>query len=167
MGARDGWFCKMETPLANEATHSQAFHNGHYNAQGVNVQVCCDSECSGTHFSINSPASTNDVVAYAESSLSSIVDNLPNGKFLVCENAYINTNKLLTPYLGQKRQDVAKDTFSFDLSQCKIRIMQAFGQLTNVWRVIDLSLRLHQGNVPRLIQAAMRLHNFLLNERQC
>jgi DDE superfamily endonuclease len=119
------------------------------------------------HMSINSPGSTNNVVAYAESSLSPFVDNLHDGKYIVANNAYLNTNMLLTPYLGQQRQDFAKDRFNFYLSQCSIQIEQAFGQLTNVWRVFKSPLRLHLRNVLRLIQAAMRLHNFLLNDGQC
>jgi DDE superfamily endonuclease len=97
VGALDGWLCKIQTPSARETTIARAFHSGHYNAQGVNVQACFDSECRFTHVSINSPGSTNDVVAYAESALSPIVDNLPEGKYIVGDNASINTNKLLTP----------------------------------------------------------------------
>jgi hypothetical protein len=57
--ALDGWICKMDTPLANETTNARSFHSGHYNAQGVNVQACCDSECQFIHVSNTSPGSTN------------------------------------------------------------------------------------------------------------
>jgi DDE superfamily endonuclease len=166
VGALDGWLCKIETPSASETSNARAFHSGHYNAQGVNVQACCDSDCRFTHVSINSPGSTNDVIAYAESSLCEMVDGLPDGKYIVADNAYINTNKLLTPYSGQQRADPSKDTFNFYLSQCRIRIEQAFGQLTNVWRVFKCPLRLSLENIPRLIHAAMCLHNFCIDERQ-
>jgi DDE superfamily endonuclease len=167
VGALDGWLCKIETPSANETTNAKSFHSGHYNAQGVNVQACCDFKFRFIHVSINSPGSTNDVVAYAESSLSDLVNVLPDGKYIVGDNAYINTNNLLTPYSGQQKHDVAKDTFNFYLSQCRIRIEQAFGQLTNIWRIFKSPLRLNLENVPRLIIATMRLHNYLINKRQC
>jgi hypothetical protein len=78
VGALDGWLCRIETPSSKVTPNARTFHSGHYNAQGVNVQACCDSECRYIHVSINSP--TNDVVAYAESSLSELVENLPDGK---------------------------------------------------------------------------------------
>jgi hypothetical protein len=69
---------------------------------------------------------------------------------------------LLTPYLGQQRQDVAKDSFNFYLSQCSIQIEQAFVQLTNVWRVFKLPLRLHfnllqKKNFAHITWAGLRL----------
>jgi DDE superfamily endonuclease len=96
-----------------------------------------------------------------------MVDYLPDGKYIVADNAYINTDHLLTPYSGQQKADVAKDTYNFYLGQCRIRIEQAFGQLTYVWRVFRSPLRNSLFNVPWIIHAAMRLHNFLINERQC
>jgi DDE superfamily endonuclease len=105
VGALDGWLCKIDTPLASETSNARAFHSGHYNAQGVNVQACCDSECRFTHVSIDSPGSTNDVVTYAESSLCELMDGLPDGKYIVPYNVYINLNKLLTPYSGQQTAD--------------------------------------------------------------
>jgi DDE superfamily endonuclease len=166
VGALDGWLCRIETPSAKETSIARAFHSGHYNTEGLNVQACCDSKCRFIHVSINSPGSTNDIVAYAESSLSETVCNLPFGKYIVADNAYINSNFLLTPYSGQHKNDVAKDTFNFYWSQCRIRIEQAFGQLTNVWRIFKKPMRLDLENVPRFILAAMRLHNYLIDERQ-
>jgi DDE superfamily endonuclease len=166
VGALDGWLCRIETPSSKETAIARAFHSGHYNTQGVNVQACCDSNCKFIYVLINSPGSTNDVVSYAESSLSDLVSRLPIGKYIVADNVYIKSNFLLTPYSGQQKNDVAKDTFNFYLSQCQIRIEQAFGQLTNVWRVFKLPLRVDLKNVPRIIHAAMRFHNFLFDERQ-
>jgi DDE superfamily endonuclease len=121
VGALDGWLCKIETPSARENTNPRPFHS-HYNAEGVNVQVCCDSECRFINVAINSPGSTNDVVAFAESSLILLVDSLPDGKYIVGDNAYMNSNHYLTPYSGQHKSDIANDTFNFYLSQCSIRI---------------------------------------------
>jgi DDE superfamily endonuclease len=69
VGALDGWLCRIETPSANKTANAKSCQSGHYNAQGVNVEACCDFKCCFIHVSINSPGSTNDVDAYAESSL--------------------------------------------------------------------------------------------------
>jgi hypothetical protein len=73
----------------------------------------------------------------------------------------------LTSYSGQQKNNVAKDTLNFYLSQCRIRIEHAFGQLTNVWRVFKSPLRLLLENVPCLMLTTMRLHNYLIKERKC
>jgi DDE superfamily endonuclease len=87
VGAQDGWLCWIVTPSANETTNARSFHRVHYNAKGVKVQSCCDSKCQFIHVSINAPGSTKDDVAYAESSLSELVENLPDGKYIVGDNA--------------------------------------------------------------------------------
>jgi DDE superfamily endonuclease len=131
LGALDSWFCCRETPSAKDTSNTQAVYRGQYNTHGLNVQACCDSKCRFIHILKNSPGSTNNIVAYAESSLSETVNHLTIGKYIVADNAYINFNFLLTPYSGQHKNNVAKDTFNCYLSQCRTRIEQAFGQLTN------------------------------------
>jgi DDE superfamily endonuclease len=83
IGALDSWLCKIETPSANHMANSQLFHNGHYNAEGVYIQVCCDFKCQLIHVSINSSGSTNNIVAYSESYLSQLVEKLTDGKYIV------------------------------------------------------------------------------------
>ena len=118
------------------------------------------------HTCVHQITSTNDVVAYDESSLSEPVEALPVSYYIVGDNAFINTNHLLTPYSGKQKQDSSKDTFNFYLSQLRIRIEQAFGMLTNSWRIFKSPLRQELISAPRVIMAAMSLHNFLINERQ-
>jgi DDE superfamily endonuclease len=133
--ALDGWLCKIETPSANETSKARSVHSGHYIVGGVNAQAYCDRQCGSIHVSIVAPGSTNDIVAFAISLLCEMVDNLPDGKYIVADNAHTNKDHLLTPYSGQKRATAAKDTFNFYCSQFRVGMEQSFGLLTYFWQV--------------------------------
>ena len=166
VGAVDGWLCQIKVPAGDEAGNIRSFFSGHYQCYGLNVQACCDSSCKFIHVSITSPGGTNDVRAFAKSKLSQLIKNLPMGLYLVGDNAYIACEQLLTPFSGRHKNDPTKDAYNFHLSQLRIRIEQAFGMLVNKWRIFKSPLCKKLKNVPPLIMAAMRLHNFCVNERE-
>ena len=58
---------------------------------------------------------------------------LAPGWLLAGDAAYELTEHLLTPYTGSQQLDPGKDAFSFYLSQVRITIEMAFGQLTNIF----------------------------------
>ena len=64
------------------------------------------------------------------------IRKLAPGRFLVGDAAYKLTEHLLTPFTGSQRLDQGKDAFNFYLSQVRIRIEMAFGQLTNKFRIL-------------------------------
>jgi len=59
--------------------------------------------------------------------IDNLVSQLPDGFFVVGDNAYILSHTLLIPYNGVNKQNQAKDAFNFFLSQLRIRVEQAFG----------------------------------------
>ena len=165
VGALDGWLCCIKQPSVGETDNVKSFYSGHYSTMGLNVQACCDIDCKFTYVSLECPGGANDLMAFYQSNLPELLKKLPAGKYIVGDNAYVCSNTLLTPYSGKNKQDVDKDAFNFYLSQMRIRIEQAFGLLTNKWRIFRKPLETSLRNTPTLILAAMKLHNFCIDNR--
>lgn len=115
---------------------------------------------------MNSPGGANDVRAYDGCNLSSMVESLPYGYYIVGDNAYVATEHLLTPFAGRSKNDPTKDAFNFHLSQMRIRIEQAFGFFTNKWRVFRRPSELNLKNASLLVHACMRMHNYCIDNRE-
>ena len=62
----------------------------------------------------------NDNRSYKKSGLESIINNLPNGFFILCDAAYTRSNNLLIPFVGSNRHDPAQDAYNFYLSLLRI-----------------------------------------------
>ena len=56
------------------------------------------------------------------------------------------------------------DTFNFLLSQLRIKVEQSFGIMVSRWQILKRPLQLALKNVPPLVLACMRLHNYIINE---
>ena len=110
------------------------------------------------------PGATNDASAYKRSSLSDIVEALPRTCYIVGDNAYTPTEHLPVPFSGSEKDDPTKDTFTFHLSQLRIRIEMAFGRLVSKWRIFKSPLCVALKNATRIIYCCTRLHNFCINE---
>ena len=94
------------------------------------------------------------------------IENLPIGKYVIGDNAYVCTEHLLTPFSGDDKKDPMKDAYNFHLSQVRIRIEMTFGQFINKWRYFGQSSQLSIKNHGMLFMCATRrLHNFCINER--
>ena len=127
----DGFLLQIKTPNTTETANVKSYFSGHYHTYGINVQAACDSRCRFVYVSVNAPGGTNDIRAYDKSTLPKKVNALPLGKYVIADNAYVCSDKLLTPYHGEERRDPANDTFNFFLSQLRIRIEMSFGMLVN------------------------------------
>ncbi|KAE9108655.1 hypothetical protein PF007_g12574 [Phytophthora fragariae] len=165
VGAVDGWLCPIKAPKKNEVTRVRSFFSGHYQRYGVDVQACCDHLSRFTAVTCSSPGGTGDSVAFLKWRLSAVVDTFPNGLYLVGDNAYTNTNKLLTPFPRPRIATAYHDSFNFYLSQLRIRIEMAFGLLVCKWRVFNAPLEIAFRRVPRTKLAACILHNWCINRR--
>ena len=94
-----------------------------------------------------------------------MIIDLPIGKYIVGDNAYICTESLLTPYAGaEQRNESVKDTYNFYLSQLRIRIEMSFGLLTNKWRILRRPLQVKLKNTGKVFMCLCRLHNYCIDE---
>ena len=165
VGALDGWLCVIRCPRESETPSPIRYYSGHYGVHGVNVQAVCDSFSRFTYASIMFPGATNDLEAFEGSSLFGIHQQFPWGFYLLADNAYTLSDRLLVPFFGSQRCSVSHFAFNFYLSQLRIKIEQAFGLLVTKWRILRAALEVALHNVTPLIFACMRLHNFVITER--
>ena len=165
LGCIDGLLCQIKVPSSNETGHVKSYFSGHYFCYGVNVQATCDASCRFTSVSVLCPGGANDVRAYSASPLEEIIEGLPPGFYVLGDNAYICTDRMLTFYSGRNKFEMSKDAYNFHLSQLRIRIEQTFGLLVNKWRIFKAPLEVALEKVPMVIHAAMRLHNFCIDNR--
>jgi hypothetical protein len=165
VGCLDGMLCRIKTPPKRETRNARAYYSGHYRAVGVNVQAVCDDLCRFSYICVAAPGGTNDVRAYRRTQLKQLVEQLPTGKYVVADNAYVPTEHLLTPFSGSQKSLPANDAFNFHLSQLRIKIEQAFGFMTTKWRILRRPLQVSLRNVGTVVMAIARLHNFVISEK--
>ena len=141
VGAIDGYFQRVQAPCRKEVGNVEAYYSGHYEDYGVNCQACVKSDLLFMYFGVVSPGSTNDNVSYPMAvGLRTAVDSLPPGLYCVADAAYTLEESLLIPFTGLDRNDKAQDAFNFYLSQLRIHVKMAFGQLTNKFRILKGSI---------------------------
>lgn len=107
---------------------------------------------------------TPDISAYKKIKLSGLVEALPVGFYVVGDAAYVPTEHMLTPFSGSQRDDEGNSIFNFYLSQLRIRIEMAFGQLTTRWRILRSPLTVSLVKASKVIECCMRLQNFYITE---
>ena len=134
VGAVDGLLLRTNAPRSREVGNVQSYYSGHYKSHGANCQALADHRCRFIYMSIKCPGGTNDARAYKNTTLPTLVEDLPIGKFIVGDAAYTVGEHLLTPFAGASRSEKKKDTYNYYLSQCRIRIEMAFGRCINMWR---------------------------------
>ena len=87
------------------------------------------------------------------------------GFYLAGDSAYALMVFLLTPYDNAGPRST-EDTFNFFHSSCRIFIECAFGELVMRWGIFWRKIAFSARKVGRIVQAAMLLHNFIVNERE-
>ena len=164
LGAIDGWLCTMEKPA--DVPNLTDYHSGHYQRFGINVQAMCDVNLRFTYLSVCASGGTGDARAFRK--LHGLIDwleSLREGFYIIGDNAYELTNKLLIPFSGTRRLDEANDNYNFFLSQLRIRIEMAFGRLTTKWRIFRSDLLAANGTETncKIIRVGAKLHNYVIN----
>ena len=160
----DGYFLKLQTPAASETGNVKAYCSDHYQAYGINIQASCDYRCCFVSVCVAAPGSTNDIVAFRKTSLNCLVQNLPLGKYIIGDNAYVCSEHLLTPFAGAARQERKHDNYNFYVSQLQIQIKMAFGWMTEKWQILRKPLQTSLRNTGKVFLTITWLHNFCITE---
>ena len=126
VGAIDGIAIQIVRP-------STANSQSYFNRKGffsINLQAMCYADYIFTYASCRAAGSSHDSLAFEESDLSQALaaNGLPGNHFIVGDEAYVASDFLLTPWPGRDLS-VEKDAFNFWLSNSRIHIEQALGQL--------------------------------------
>ena len=86
------------------------------------------------------------------------------GYYLVGDSAYGLRSFLITPY-DNAATNSPEDTFNYFHSSCRISVECAFGEIDMHWSIFWKPLGHKLSNVKYIIDACMRLHNFLVDYR--
>eukprot|EP00918_Siedleckia_nematoides_P106613 GHVU01232640.1.p1 GENE.GHVU01232640.1~~GHVU01232640.1.p1 ORF type:complete len:406 (+),score=20.69 GHVU01232640.1:248-1465(+) len=165
VAAVDGWLCEIRAPRAWEAPNVTSYFSGHYSCYGVSVIVAVDYMCCFVYMGITQPGSSNDVRSYESSTLYRLVESLPSCRFVLGDNGFVCTNKMVTPFCRPQSDHPVNDSFNFHLSQQRIRVEMALGYLTTKWPRLRSGLRINLCHVGLVILSAGRLHNLVISRR--
>jgi DDE superfamily endonuclease len=160
VGAIDGWLVEITKP---QVPNSGDYYSGHYSCFGLNVIAVCDHRLRFTFMAVAGTGRTNDNRALRHlHELLNWIDNLPPQYFLIGDNAFTLTNKMLVPFSGPQRSHQHKRVYNYFLSQLRIRIEMAFGLMTTKWRIFRRPLDTTLEKTKKIIVVTMILHNFVL-----
>jgi hypothetical protein len=70
---------------------------------------------------------------------------------------------MLVPFSGLQKREPHKRTYNFYLSQLRIRVEMSFSLLSTKWRIYRRNLEYSLEKNIRIINAASRLHNFVID----
>ena len=125
----------------------------------------CDANLRFICFAVVAPGQTGDARAFTNCfhQLRNWLENLPEEFFLVGDNAYPLSEKMLVPFQGATKHVRFNRFYNFHLSQLQIRIKMAFGQLTTQWRIFQRNLENDLNKVSLICNTAAKLHNFVID----
>jgi len=170
----DGLLICIDRPAPHYQSKRFWSRKGFY---ALNLQALVDANRKFLDLSIRSPGSTNDNLAWSLSNTAHWIEegglttltkdlafelfNLPNGFFVVGDNAYTCSDFLIVPYPGSDLS-ISQDSYNFYESQIRINVECTFGMFLNRWGIFWKPLRVKLEKVPKLVLACAHLHNFII-----
>jgi hypothetical protein len=163
VGALDGFLLLIDSPRESAVANYKDYFSGHYHAYGVNVQALVDSKARFMEVALAAPGASSDITAVGFSKIDQKIETLPQAMFVAADNAYTCSEHLLIPFSGADKFVPRFDAYNFHLSQVRIKVEQAFGRLTNKFRILRRSLSVKYENIRPLFLAMTRIHNYCIN----
>ena len=136
----------------------------------VNVQAIVDRKKKIIFRSIMSRGAEHDSTAFKNSGLHKLLEQMwqfmaEKGYYFIGDSAYSLRSFLLTPY-DNAMHGTPEDNFNFFLSSLRISVECAFGEIDLRWGILWRSLKFSLKTNCAVIDACMRLHNFIVDNRQ-
>ena len=169
IGALDGWVVKIKKPSRRDGViNSQSFYSrkGYF---AVNVQAIVDRRKRILFRSIRSRGAEHDSTAFRNSTLYQWLKNnwrllASKGFYFIGDSAYSLKAFLLTPY-DNAVHGTAEDNFNFFHSSARISVECCFGEVDLRWGIFWSELSYSLKTNCQIIDACMRLHNFIVEKR--
>jgi hypothetical protein len=165
VGAIDGVAIQIRRPLPWESKAPSKYFNrkGYYSLCMITV---CDADLRIRFNSLQCAGSTHDSLAYTVCPLARSLKagRLPSKYFIVGDDAFTNTDQLITPYPG-RGLSAAKDNCNYYQSRCRTPIERTFGVLFQRWGLFQRRLTLSPHKAVAVTRACVRLHNFCIDEK--
>ena len=179
VGALDGWLVKIKCPSLKQDGVSNS--GGYFSRKGffaLNVQVIVDKHKKVLWRRIGARGSEHDSSAFKNSTIHKLLEeqfsrnngamhnnSMKNSFYLIGDSAYALRPWLLTPYDNAKQKS-PEDTFNFMHSSSRISVECALGELNLRWGIFWRPLKFKLTQHKFIIDAAMRLHNFIVDFRE-
>ncbi len=133
---------------------------------GLNCQAISDVCGRILDFSIGLPGTSLDCMAFKGSDLYKQLEGglLKKGLVLFGDNAYLNTNYMVTSFPNVSSG--SKDDYNFYHSQLCIRVECTFGQLVSKWGILRSAIlcNITVLKTVALVSCLARLHTFCIDE---
>ena len=158
VGAIDGIDISQRNP--GKAVHNPTrFYVPRKGGHMLLVIAICDAHRRFLYYDISHAATTHDSLAWSASKLGARFQqgDFPRPFFLAGDNAFTCSNSMVTP--------MNDSDFDFYQSSNRMAIECAFGIFVRRWGVFWRPLEIKFKHRAALIGAAMRLHNFCINQR--
>lgn len=170
IGAIDDVAIKIKSPCVSSMIQDPGNYFCRKGFYALNVQAICDKQRRVLWMSTGHKGSTHDSTAFLETKLFKILEENADwledsGYFIVGNSAYSLMGHLLVPYSDATSQS-PEDAFNFWLSNSRINIECAFGEIVMPWGIFWRELLFDIQHVGKIVTAAVLLHNFLVDERE-
>lgn len=172
IGAIDGLALRIRCPSEKDGIVDPGNYFCRKGFHAYNVQAVVDSK---KRFLFASPChvgSANDARAWAETSLSKKVDGMEaelmsHRLWLAGDSAYPLRSFMMVPYpKSAATYQSPEDTFNYWHSNSRIRVECAFGEFIMRWGLFWSKLRFPLPKIGPIVISAMKVHNFLIDERE-
>ena len=170
IGAIDGLAVRIRCPSSTvdgiEDCGNYYCRKGFY---ALNIQAICDSHKRIIWLSSGHKGSIHDSAAFAETLLIDLLKLkseflYKNRLFLIGDSAYTLASYLITPHDNADSQSM-EDDFNYYHSSCRINIECSFGEIIMRWGIFWRKLQFSLKETGKIINAAVLLHNFLIDKR--
>ena len=180
IGALDGKHVEITCPPKS----GSAYHN-HIGYFSVVLLALVDAENRFIAVDIGDLGSNSDGGIFTRSAFGMAFNNnrlnIPSGRTLpamlpaykmplvvIGDEAFPSQENLLRPYPGRKTMTLppAEDEFNFRLSRARRIVENAFGILSQRFRIYHRKLQLHPASIVPVVQATVVLHNYLTDPKE-
>jgi hypothetical protein len=165
VAAIDGLAIQTRTPPKNKFKNTARFMSGAKKKVSFNMQAVWDASCKLTAFACKHVGCTNDVHAFETSALKRLNQSLPFPYHFNGDNAYTQTETMMSLFPGQNLHITAPhhETFNFYHSQVRIIAERGNGIFVRRWGILWKPMEFDTLFQIEIIHCLALLHNFCID----
>ncbi|XP_018312948.1 putative nuclease HARBI1, partial [Mycetomoellerius zeteki] len=176
IGAIDGKHIAIQASPRSGSTYYN--YKGHHS---ITLLAISDAKYNFTMVNIGAEGRQSDGGIFRSSEIGKRFEaqtfNIPQAKplepegpalpfVLVADEAFPLSNYIMRPYPHNRYLDISKKVFNYRLSRARRVVESAFGILVAHWRIFRKPLIATVNNATLIVQAAIVLHNFILQSEE-
>ena len=169
IGALDGWLVKIKRPGSKDNIENPGDFFSRKGFHAINCQVIVDRYKRVLYKSIICRGAEHDSSAFKASDIYETLNEQREklelqGLYFIADSAYALRSYLITPYDNAIHGEY-NDNFNFYHSSSRIVVECAFGEIDMRWGIFWKPLKFSLVRNARVIDACLRLHNFIVDYR--